>query len=105
MNIIIRPISKPDKKYAAVIDNKKSIHFGQKGASDYTQHKNPERKKIYENRHRKNENWNDASTAGFNAKNILWNKPTITESIKDTNKRFKNICIKMRWHIYIYINF
>ena len=96
MNIIIKPSSKPDKKYTAVIDNKKSIHFGQKGASDYTQHKNPERKKLYENRHKKNENWNDPSTAGFYAKNILWNKPTITESVKDTNKRFKNISIKMR---------
>ena len=59
--------------------------------SDYTQHKNPERNKLYENRHKSRENWNDPLTAGFYAKNILWNKPTITESVKDTNKRFKNI--------------
>ena len=64
--------------------------------SDYTKHKNPERKKLYENRHKSRENWNDPLTAGFYAKNILWNKPTITESVKDTNKRFKNISIKMR---------
>ena len=96
MNITITPSNKPDKKYTAIIDNKKSFRFGQKGAPDYTPHKNPERKKLYENRHQSRENWNDPLTAGFYAKNILWNKPTITESIKDTNKRFKNISIKMR---------
>ena len=96
MNIILKPSNKPDKRYTAIIDNKKSIHFGAAGMSDYTKHKNPERKKLYENRHKSRENWNDPLTAGFYAKNILWNKPTITESIKDTNKRFKNISIKMR---------
>jgi hypothetical protein len=96
MNIIIKPSTKPEKKFTAIIDNKKSIHFGQKNASDFTQHKNPTRKKLYENRHKKNEDWSNPLTAGFYAKNILWNKPTITESIKDTNKRFKNISINMR---------
>ena len=41
---------------------------------------------------------------GFYAKNILWNKPTITESIKDTNKRFKNISIKCVKQLYINIS-
>ena len=39
----------------------------------------------------KNENWNDPTTAGFFSRWITWNKPTLTESLKDTNKRFKNI--------------
>ena len=96
MNIIIKPSSKKEKKYDAVIDGSKTVSFGQAGASDYTLHKNPNRKKLYENRHKKNEDWSNPLTAGFYAKNSLWNKPTITESIKDTNKRFKNINIKMR---------
>lgn len=96
MNIIIKPSSKPEKKYTAIIDNKKQIHFGQAGMSDFTKHKDTERKQRYIQRHKTNQDWNDPLTAGFYAKNILWNKPTITESIKDTNKRFKNINIKMR---------
>jgi hypothetical protein len=96
MNIIIKPSTKPDKKYMAIIDDKKTVHFGQAGASDMTQHKNEERKNRYIDRHKKNENWNDATTAGFYSRWILWNKPTLTESIKDTNRRFKNINIKMR---------
>ena len=96
MNIIIKPSSKPEKKYTAIIDNKKQIHFGAAGMSDFTKHKDTERKQRYIQRHKTNQDWNDPLTAGFYAKNILWNKPTITESIKDTNKRFKNINIKMR---------
>ena len=96
MNIIIKPSTKPEKKFTAIIDNKKSIHFGQKNASDFTQHKNPTRKKLYENRHKTNEDWSNPLTAGFYEKNILWNKPTITEIIKILINDLKNISIKMR---------
>ena len=96
MNIIIKPSNKTDKKYMAIIDDKKTVHFGAAGASDYTKHKDKERKERYLARHKNNEQWNNPLTAGFYATNILWNKPTITESIRDTNRRFKNINIKLR---------
>ena len=96
MNIIIKPSNKQDKKYMAIIDDKKTVHFGAAGMSDYTKHKDKERKERYLARHKINEQWNNPLTAGFYATNILWNKPTITESIRDTNRRFKNINIKMR---------
>ena len=74
-----------------VIDNKKLIHFGAQGASDFTLHGSEERKQRYINRHRKREDWSDPKTAGFYAKNTLWNKPTIQGSIRDTKQRFKNL--------------
>ena len=52
------------------------------------------KKKRYLDRHRKNENWNDHNTAGFYSANLLWNKKTLTASIRDTNSKFKNIKIK-----------
>ena len=94
--IIISKSKNPNKKYDARIDGKRTVSFGAAGMSDFTKNKDPERKQRYLNRHRKNENWSDPTTAGFFAKNILWNKPTITESIKDTNNRFKNINIKLK---------
>ena len=96
INIIIKTSHLANKKYDAIIDGKKTVPFGQKGASDMTQHKDEDRKNRYILRHKKNENWNDPKTAGFWSKNILWNKKTITESIRDTNNRFKNINIKMK---------
>ncbi len=94
IEIVIKHSDKPDKKYMAIIDDRKTIHFGQKGASDMTQHKSEDRKNRYILRHQKNERWDDIYTAGFWAKNLLWNKKTIAESIRDTNNRFKKINIR-----------
>ncbi len=95
LEIVITKSKTKDKKYDAIIDGKKTIHFGAKGYSDFTIHKDEERKDRYINRHKKTENWNDPKTAGFYAKNILWNKKSVKASIEDTNKRFKNIHIKL----------
>lgn len=94
MEVVIVKSKKPDKKFDAIIDGKKTISFGQKGASDFTQHKNSSRKQLYLNRHKKNENPNNPKTASFYATNVLWNKSSIKESIKDINIRFKNVNIK-----------
>ena len=82
-----------DKKWKVVIDDnksKKTIHFGAKGYSDYTIHKNKSRMEKYTARHSKRENWNrdGIKTAGFWAKWLIWNKPSLTDSIKDIEKRF-----------------
>ena len=96
IRVQISPSQRRDKKYKAVIDNTKTVHFGYKGASDFTLNKSEERKQLYINRHRKREDWTDPKTAGFYAKNILWNKPTIQGSIKDTNQRFKGLRISYK---------
>ena len=94
MQIVISPSDKPNKKFEARIDDRKSIHFGAKGMSDFTIHKDPERKERYLQRHKgMGEDWSNPLTAGFYATNILWNKPTITESIRDTNRRFPTLNI------------
>jgi hypothetical protein len=77
------------KKWKAVFeDPKKTTHFGAKGMSDYTKHKDDERKKLYLDRHRKNESWNNPTTAGALSRWILWNKPTFAESVRDFKRRF-----------------
>ena len=95
LEIVLKKSRTKDKKYDAVIDGNKTIHFGAKGYSDFTIHKDEERKGRYITRHKKNENWNDPMTAGFYAKNILWNKTSVKASVEDTNKKFKNIHIKL----------
>ena len=96
IDIVLTKSKNKDKKYDAVVDGKKTIHFGAKGYSDYTINKDDERKNRYISRHKSNENWNNYKTAGFYAKNILWNKPTVEASVADTNRRFKNIHIKLK---------
>ena len=94
--IVTSKSSNKNKKYDARIDGRKTISFGAAGMNDYTIHKDDERKQRYLDRHRKNENWNDHNTASFYATNLLWNKKTLSESIKDTNTRFKNLKIKLK---------
>ena len=96
MGVIISKSNRKDKKLKAVMCNKKTVHCEATGYSDFTKHKDSDRKDKYIDRHKKNENWNDYKTAGFYARHILWNKPTIQESIKDTNNKFKNIHIKYK---------
>lgn len=89
--IDIKKSSKPDKKLMAVFDEggKQIVrHFGQAGADDFTKTKNDAQKALYIARHKKNENWNDPTTPGALSRYILWNKPTVTESVADYKKRF-----------------
>lgn len=89
----------PEKKYKVVVEKdgkKKTIQFGQKGASDFTKHGDKERRERYDKRHKKREDWSitGIDTAGFWSKNLLWNKPSISASIRDIEKRFKSVDIK-----------
>ena len=92
--VYLQPSSRSSKKFMVTIidDNgkRKTIHFGAKGYSDYTKHKNKSRMRKYVNRHRSRENWNKSGldTAGFWAKWILWDRPSLTASIKHVEKRF-----------------
>ena len=98
MGIVIPPPTKQNKKYDARINGTKTASFVQKGASDFTKHKNPDRKEQYIDRHKKNEDWtkSGAKAAGFYNKHVLWNKPTLKASIDDINKKFKSLKIKMK---------
>ena len=81
MEVVITKSKKPDKKYDARIDGSKTVSFGQKGASDFTEHTNTNRKDRYIDRHNNNEDWtkSGANSAGFYSKHVLWNKPTLNE--------------------------
>ncbi len=76
------------------ITNGKTINFGQKGASDFTINKDPQRKKNYINRHKKREDWNNLNTAGAWSKGLLWNKNTLNKSIKNMENKFNINIIK-----------
>ena len=95
MRIAISRSPRKNKKYVADVDGRK-VHFGDPNYDDFTTHRNEQRKKNYISRHRKNKNWNDVRTAGFYAKNVLWNRPTISESLKDMNSRFKDVSFVLK---------
>lgn len=77
------------KKFMIETD-KFTVHFGAAGYEDYTMHRNAERKTSYIRRHQARENWtaSGVNTAGFWSRWLLWNRPTLKESMKDIENRF-----------------
>lgn len=92
--IEIKPSTRKNKKLQAIFDidgKKEVIHFGLKGSNTYLDHKNNEKKENYIARHEKREKtfWkNEPLTPASLSRFILWNKPTLKESIQDYKKRF-----------------
>ena len=84
----LSPSTRAQKKYQIEVDGR-TIHFGAAGYQDYTTHKDPERKARYLARH-SGEDWSEAgvNTAGFWARWLLWNRPSLQASIRDVNQRF-----------------
>ena len=82
-----------DKKYmvsfiSSSTGNINTLHFGAKGYGDFTLTHDKERKRLYKLRH-KNDNINDLYSAGCWSWWLLWNKPTLTQSIQDMEENFK----------------
>ena len=103
---------KPDKKYYIITGDNKKVYFGQANASDYTIHKNEERKNRYILRHQKNESkfWNKSGvdTASFWSRLYLWDsnweKPTKKQAYEYIKAGFYNQ-VKIKYNIlYILVN-
>ena len=94
MTFYLHKSDKPAKKYYVEFENpdskkSKRIYFGAAGFPDFIlSGGDEERKKRYIARH-KREDWSSPyAGAGFWARWILWNKPTLQSSINDTKERF-----------------
>jgi hypothetical protein len=84
------PANDGKHKYYIITKSGRKISFGAVGYSDFTKHKDEDRKQRYINRHRNKENWTKSGidTAGFWSRWLLWNKPTIKDSYNDIKNRY-----------------
>ena len=75
VSVQFHPSTRTSKKFMAVFtldnDHKRTVHFGSAGASDYTQHRDPVRKRQYLARHAPREHWENPMTAGALSRWIL----------------------------------
>ena len=85
-HIISSPVK--NKKLRVITPSGTKIDFG--GDADYTVHRDDTRKYQYLRSHERRENWDlsGINTAGFWSRWILWNKPTIEESIQDLQDKY-----------------
>jgi len=84
------PANDGKHKYYIITKSGRKISFSAVGYSDFTKHKDEDRKQRYINRHRNKENWTKSGidTAGFWSRWLLWNKPSIKDSYNDIKNRY-----------------
>ena len=88
----IKKLKGDEKKYEAVflVNGKQKVQkFGAEGMSDYTIHKDIERRNRYISRHSKDLDTGDPTRAGYLSMFILWNKPSFRKSVEDYKTRLK----------------
>lgn len=80
------------------------VNFGASGYEDFTTHKDRARMERYTKRHAPTEDWTKKglSTPGFWAKHLLWNKPSLDQSIKDVEGKFGVKIIKKKSDSYFF---
>lgn len=80
-------------KFKAIFPEGRTVHFGRKGYSDYTIHKDAARMKRYLTRHgargtrsSRRENWGRSGqyTAGFWSRWLLWSRPSFRGALART---------------------
>lgn len=74
--------------YDAETDKTKHTDFGASGYDDFTKTGDTEQRDRYRTRHAKDLKSGDPTKAGFLSYYILWNKHTITGSVRDYKSRF-----------------
>lgn len=95
VSVDIKKSPKKDKKLRATFKDKdgkviKQTDFGAKGMSDYTIHKDKERRARYRKRHKKDLDTKDFKRAGYLSYYVLWGDSSdLDTAIKDYKKRFK----------------
>tara|TARA_B100000212_G_C27383289_1_gene538058 strand:- start:898 stop:2586 length:1689 start_codon:yes stop_codon:yes gene_type:complete len=78
------------KKYEITFEKNGKTYvrkFGAAGMSDFTIHKDRERRERYISRHKKDLRTNDPTRPGYLSMYILWNKPSVKASLADYKRR------------------
>lgn len=94
---ILKRSSKPSKRFVLIMPREgHQHHFGAKHfkKGTYIDHKDDKLKRAWIARHKGDKNYNNVHSGIFYSRNLLWNKKTLKESIKDMRSRY-NIDIKV----------
>ena len=77
--MIIKPSTRKDKRYQAVFNNGKTIHFGLRCGQTYIDHGDKIKRENYIKRHAVNEDWTKVN-AGSLSRFLLWGDYTTLDA-------------------------
>lgn len=90
MLVGVEEINEKNKRFKAYFSDGTVTKFGQTGSKTYLDHQDKKLKSNYIKRHIKDLDTKDYTRSGYASLFLLWNKPTLKESITDFNRRIKN---------------
>ena len=86
--LTVKKSTREKKKWMANFDNGDTIHFGHTDFSDYTLHKDKDRRANYRSRHASGKNAKPNSADAL-AYHLLWGESTsLQQNIKDYKKKY-----------------
>ena len=96
MKVEVSRSDRAGKKWQARLESGKTVHFGASGYQDFTQHGDTKRRESYLARHRPNQDWSKdgINTAGFWARHLLWEKPTVRGAAKALASKGLQVSVK-----------
>jgi len=86
--------NKKDKRYFINMGDH-GHHFGAKGGDTFIDHKDKNKKKAWEARHKTNPNYNSKHSSIYHSRKLLWEEPTLKKSI-DKYEKEHNVKIKIK---------
>ena len=96
MIIYISESTRPGKKWTAQTEGHCTVHFGQRGADDYTIHRDEAARQAYIARHGSKENWGRTGvmTPGWLSRYLLWEKPSLDEAIAAASRKYRGVTFR-----------
>lgn len=93
MYVQIGKSDRAEKKYKAVFYNEErkkliTIHFGQRGANDYTITHDDEARERYVERHKDREDWSNPVSAGALSYYLLWTEKSMAKAFNKYLQKF-----------------
>ena len=91
MEIVVAPSTRAGSKWMATTGDR-TVHFGAAGYEDYTHHKDPDRRRLYIQRHRSR---SGLLTPGRLSRWLLWERPTLRAAIAAASKMYEGVTCRL----------
>ena len=96
MIICISESGRANKKWKAEAEGHRTVHFGQRGADDFTIHRDEAARKAYIARHGKAENWGRTwvMTPGWLSRHLLWEMRNLPAAIAAASRMYLDVTFR-----------
>ena len=96
MIIYISESGRANTTWKAEAEGHRAVHFGQRGADDFTIHRDEAARQAYIARHGSKENWGRTGvmTPGWLSRYLLWQKPSLDEAIAAASRMYRGVTFR-----------